>query len=222
MSALGKRWKLLTLMSIIVPVSLLVSFRLGGVFKEPETKVEEITLEPTTLTLLRPSETSEIINRSARHVWTRVGASTIADIMVLSYLEGAASMPFCGHDGLVFKTCVNTSSRKGHFTTMLISFLPRDNNSIVSLDANPWSLEVFNGSIVDTRHFGTNETEAYIKANVLNSPCSIKDQIFWVLLDEHNESHELQVTIEVTHVNETEIKIITIPIVLKMVLSGGS
>lgn len=222
MFSLGQRWKLLTLMTIIIAVSLLVSFRLAGVFKEPETKVEEITLESATLTLLRPSETLENINKSAQNKWKQEGASITLDIDICSYRKGAAMAPFYGHEGLTFKTYVSTSSRKGYFSSILISFHPFNNNSIVLLDTNPWSLEVLNGSIVGMMYFSTNETDAYIKTKILDSSCSIRDQIFWVLLDEHNESHELQITIEVMHVDETGAKIITVPIVLKMTLSGGN
>jgi len=220
-SFLGQRWKLLTLTSIIIAVSLLVSFRLAGVFKETETKVEEITLEPETLTLLQPSETLENINKSARNKWTQEGVSITLDIDILSYRKGAALAPFYGHDGLTFKTYVSAVSREGYFSSILISFHPFDNSSIVFLDTNPWSLEVLNGSILGMIYFGTNETDAYIETNVLDSSCSIRDQLFWVLLDEHNESHELQITSEVMHVNETATKKITIPIVLKMTLSWG-
>ena len=221
MSVLGQKWKLLMLMSIVVPMSLLVSLRLTGVLKETTIEVEEIALEPVTLNLSRPSETLERLNKSAQSKWTKEGISMTMGIHICSYLEGALA-PFYCHDGLTFKTFANASSRQGYFTSMSISFHLLDNNSMVFLDTNRWSLEVLNGSIARLMYFGTNETDAYIEADVLNASCSLRDQIFWVLLDEHNQSHELQITMEVMHVNKTEAKIITVPIVLKMTPSGGN
>ncbi len=219
MSAPGQKWKLLMLMSIVVPMGLLVSLRLTGILKETTTEVEEIALEPVTLNLSRPSETLEFINKSAQSKWTKEGTSITIGIHICSYLEGTLAAPFYGHDGLTFKTFANASSRQGYFTSMSISFHLLDNNSMVFLDTNPWSLEVLNGSIARLMDFGTGETDAYIEADVLDASYSFRDQIFWVLLDENNQCHELKITMEVMHVNETEAKIITVPIVLKMNLS---
>jgi len=222
MSVLGQKWKLLTLMSIVVPMGLLVSLRLTGVLKETTTEVEEIALEPVTLNLSRPSETLESINKSAQSKWTKEGTSITTGIHICTYREGATLAPFYGHDGLTFKTFVSASSRQGYFTSMSISFHLLDNNSMVFLGTNRWSLEVLNGSIALLRYLGTGETDAYIEADVSDSSGSIRDQIFWVLLDEHNQSHELQITVELMHVNKTAAKIITFPMVLKMNLSEGN
>lgn len=221
MSVLGRKWKLLMLMSIVVPMSLLVSLRLTGVLKETTIEVEEITLEPVTLNFSRLSETLERLNKSAQSKWTKEGTSVTMGIHICSYLEGALA-PFYGHDGLTFKAFANATSRQGYFTSMSIGFHLLDNNSMVLLDTNPWSLEVLKVSIARLMYFGTNETDAYIEADVLNASCSIRDQIFWVLLDEHNQSHELQITMELMHVNGTAAKIITVPIVVKMNLREGN
>jgi len=211
--------KTLFILSMIVPLGLLATFRLAGILEEPP-EVERITVEPVTLNLTRPSETVERINKSVQNEWAQEGASIIASIKVLSYLEGATSAPFWGHDGLVFKTYVNVSFSQGRVTTVKISFRPLDGNAVLLVSEERWSLRLDNATLTALHYWGTNETDAYIKANVLNSPCNVSNQIFWVFLDE-NESHELQINVEATFFGETSSKIITIPIKLKMTPSEG-
>ncbi|MGD8506788.1 MAG: hypothetical protein PVF15_09025 [Candidatus Bathyarchaeota archaeon] len=220
MATVRHMWKPLALLSIVVPISLLVTFRLSGILQQP-TDPERITLEPATLIISRPSETTERINKSAQNEWTQNGVSVTARIHVFAYLEGAASAPFWSRDGLTLKTYVNASSTNGYFSSMLMSLHPLDNDSLVFLDLNPWSLKALNCSIVNIRDFGVNETDAYIKCNVLNSSCSVCDQIFWVFLDEKNEAHEIRITVEATYTVEAAIKVIAIPLTLRITATEG-
>jgi len=201
-------------------VGLLATFRFAGVLKEPP-EAERITLEPVTLTLQRPSETFERIDRPAQNVWTQEGASITAGIDIATYHEGCAESPFYGYDGLTFRTYVNASVARGRLSTVKISFHPVDANAVVFVSEARWALDLENATLISLHYWGTNETDAYIKANVLNSSCSVSDQIYWVFLDE-NESHELEITVEIAHTRENAIKIVTIPIELRMVSSGES
>jgi len=216
----GTEIRALFILSIIVPVGLVASFRLTGILKEPP-ELERITLEPVTLTLQRPSGTLEGINGSAQNVWTQEEASITAGIYICSYLEGASCSPFYGHDGVTFNTYVNVSLAKGRINTAQITFRPLDGNAVLLVSEERWSLRLENATLISLHYWGTNETDAYIKASVLNLSCSVSDQIFWVFLDE-NESHELEITVEVAHTRENAIKIVTIPIELRMVPSGES
>ncbi len=200
----------------MVPVGLLAAFRFTGILREPpEVCVERITLEPVTLTLQRPLETCEGIDMPAQNVWTQESASVTAGIDIATYSEGFLESPFYGYDGLTFKTYVNASVARGYLSTVKISFHPVDANAVVFVSEQRWSLDLENATLTSLQYWGTNETDAYIKANVLNSSCSVSDQIFCVFLDE-NESHELKITVEVVHTDETTIKVVTIPIELKM------
>lgn len=212
----GTEIKALLILSIVVPVGLLAAFRFTGILGEPpEVCVERITVEPVTLALQRPLETCERIDTSAQNVWTQESASITAGIDIATYSEGFLESPFYGCDGLTFKTYVNASVARGYLSTVRICFHPVDANAVVFVSEQRWSLDLENAMLTSLRYWSTNETEAYIKANVLNSSCSVSDQIFWVFLDE-NESHELKITVEVVHTDETTTKIITIPIRLRI------
>jgi hypothetical protein len=211
--------KTLFILSMIVPVGLLAMFRLTGVLKQPA-EAERITVDPVTLTLTRPTETVDNMNKTFQNQWTQKEASIIAGATIYSYREGAAGEPFCGHDGLVLNVFANASFPQGYISSMSISLNLSNDSSIVVLDMNPWSLQLINATLTSTNYFGTNETGAYIKANVLKQSCCIADQIFWVFLDEDG-SHELQINVEVTFFGETSSEIITIPLKLEMTPSEG-
>lgn len=205
------------LLSIAVPVSLLASFKLTGILNQPEIRLEDATLEPMTLNLTRPSETWEAIQiMKATQKWQREGAYISASIIPSSYREGSAGDPFCGRDGLVFRFFVNVSFTQGCISSLSINLHLANDSSLLLLDLNPYALEIVNGSIVGISYLGTNETDAHLKANILNRSCSIRDQVFWVFLDENSQSHELQVTAEVVHVNGNSVEKIRIPMILKM------
>jgi hypothetical protein len=212
--------KALLALSILVPVSFLAMFRLTGVLKQPA-EVEKITLEPVTLTLTRPTETIDSINKTVQNPWTQEGAFILFGVEVKGYREGSADEPFCGRDGLVLKVFANASFRQGYISSVSISLNLSNDSSIIVLDINPWSLQALNASIVGMSYLGVNETDAYIKANVLDQAFSIRDQTFWIFLDENNESHELGVKAEFLHINGNVGKVIMIPIILKMLSTGG-
>lgn len=125
-------------------------------------------------------------------------------------------LDFGDFKSVVFWLHFRWSFAQGRINNVKITFCPLDGNSVLLVSEERWSIQLDNATLIALNYWGTNETDAYIKANVLGSSCSIRDQIFWVLLDEHNQSHELKITMEVMHVNETKAKIITVPIVLKM------
>jgi len=212
----GTEIRALFILSIIVPVGLVTSFRLTGILKEPP-KVERITLEPVTLTLSRPTETIAITNKSVQNEWTQESALITANIDILSYHEGWADSPFYGYDGLTFKTYVNASVVRGYLSTVKISFHPVDAKAAVFVSEERWDLHLENATLISLHYWGANETDAYIKANALDSSCSVGSYIFWILLDENIQSHELQITAEVIHISEASSGIITIPIRLRII-----
>ena len=216
----GREMKALFILSIVAPVGLLAAFRLTGVLREPAT-VKRITLETATLTLVRPTETTEKMIQSVQNQWTQGNTSVTVGVEILAYGEGFASPPYNGRDSLNFRTYVNATSKSGYFSSILLSFHPLDSNSLVFLDTNPWSLEALNASIVGVRYYGTSETEAYAKINAFNSSCRINDQIYWIFLDENDQSHDLQITVQVAYTGETSDQIISIPINLEIAVPNA-
>lgn len=217
----GKSWKVALLFFIIVPVGLLVTFGLTDVFKQPVVTTKTIVVEPVNWSFERPSEAMKI-EQLIENQWKYLDEEIHIGVKVLSYYEKDVSEPFWGHDGVVFKTYVNASFTQGYINTIRINFTILDDSAVLFVSRNPWSLQLDNATLKKINYFGTNETDGYIEANILKQSCCIKDQIFWVFLDENYENHELQVTSEVTHTNETACETITIPIKMKISPSGES
>lgn len=217
----GTETKALLILSIVVPVGLVISFRLTGMFNEPS-NVERITLEPVTLTLSRPSETTTVTNTSVQNERTQEGLSILVGVKIYSYQEGPKTPPpYYGNDGLMFQTYVNASFSQGRIDNIKISLHLLDGKAVLFVSEERWDLLAHNATLTALQYWAANETDAYIKATVLNSPVSISDAFYWVFLDE-NESHELEINVEIAHTDENAIKIVTIPVELKMTSSGES
>jgi hypothetical protein len=216
----GTEMKTLFILSIVVPVSLLTTFKLTGILQEPPS-VERIMLEPVALTLSRPNETTALNNLSVQNAWTKEALSILIGVKIYSYREGPNTPePYDGHDGLMFQTYVNASFSQEHIDSIKISLHPLDENAVLLVSEERWNLLANNATFTALQYLGANETEAYIKAKVSNSPVSISDSFYWVFLDE-SESHELQITVEATHINKTSTELVTISLTLKITSSNG-
>lgn len=200
----------LLLLSILVPMGLLTTIRFSDVLNRPR-EIKRITTESVSLSLTRPAETVEGINKFAQNNWTAEGIFVSVEALVFSYHEDATTGPFFGRDGVIFKVIVNASFTQGFIDSIKISFRPLDEDAVIFLSENQWAICLENATLMAFHYWGANETEAYMEAKVLKSPCSVGDQAYFVFLDEDG-SHELQITVEVRYASGTLAEIVTIPI----------
>jgi len=212
----GTEMKALLFLSIILPVGFLAAFRLSGVLKEPAT-VERITQEPVTLTLSRPSATIAMTDSTIQNGWAIEGASILAGLQIYGYRENSGDPPYNDHDGLTFRAYINVSSTHGLINGAKISFHPLDDNAVVFVSEERWTLLLENASLTAFQYFGTEDTEAYLEVDVKNSSCSLSNQLYWIFLDENTESHAAEITMEVTYAGATSILLVTVPFRLEMV-----
>jgi hypothetical protein len=211
--------KALFILSIVLPVGLLASFRLTGVLKKPP-ETQKIILETQTLILSRPHETMTIANKSVQNTWINGRSSVVLFVEVRSYREGSSIPPYYGRDGVRFKTSVDAGLLNSRpITTVKISFHVSDENSTVFVSEERWNLHLNNATLTGFQYLGTISSDAYISAQASNLTFAITDEIYWVFLDEHDEAHELQVTAEITHPGEASMEKVTVPIALRMILS---
>jgi hypothetical protein len=66
-----------------------------------------------------------------------------------------------------------------------------------------------------------NRGNLFLKAEVFRSPCGLETQVYWVFDDENNQSHILEVTLEITYFNENTYQEITLPITLRVPIRGN-
>lgn len=213
-----RRWLSVALLGVILPIALFAAFKLGEAPEEITT--ETFAAEAVNLSVERPSESTNL-PQQIQNEWTCNETSVKMRIKISSYAEGRVSAPYDGNDGLVFQIHANASFAHGNINSILINFHLLDGNASIFISEERWSLELKNATMVAMRYLGTSKEDAYIEAKPSNLSCSIKDQIFWVFLDENSENHQMQVTVKVVHQNGTTRKIITVPITLEMHLSTG-
>ena len=205
---------------MLVPVSLLATFRIVGVIPEPELEPhvsETITLETMQWQMERP-QTLVGFDDNARSVYADDFLSISVDVRIYvdnddwsgDFLEGWALF-------------------SGSISTVVARFQPIDPDSIIDIDEevfqNPprYPTAVANMTLVDVKGVGTNSTEAYARAKATSSPSSLAVVTYWLFYDviENNKDHKLKMTFEVTYFNGTVYRRILAPVTLEVLVGSA-
>ena len=213
----SSKWASLALLSVIVPVSLLATFRLTGVLPEP-LKPETITVETVNWNMSRPSKyvsIDEWIENSFSDSITSIGLR----LHVSSYAENSIAHG----DYLFFGIFVTGNVTEGFVQSVLIKFSLVDTNAFLDIVADlkdPDWVELHNLTIQAVRDsWRTNEP--YIDAIAPNHTknCSLKMRAYWQFFDENTVNHWIMVTLEITYFTGTTYRIVAIPIQLAVMTS---
>jgi hypothetical protein len=209
-----KRALSLTLLSIMLPISLLATFRITGIIPEPPTPIT-ITLETVNWKIERPSSDVRF-NKDVRNVYLDNNVSV--SVIFTEYLDNY------DWNGLDFLTLM--VHFKGSFSSVLAKFQPIDTESALDIDEeilqNPprHPKAVVNMTLLGIKGVGTVDTEAYVKAKANGSPSSLTILALWVFYDviENNKDHTLKMTFEVTYFNGTAYRKIIAPATLEVLV----
>lgn len=226
MTLLSKRKALpIVLLSIMVPISLLVTFRLTGVLREPSTP-ETITLDEVTWQMERPSG-HVYVNERVENSYTSLEVSARIGVFIASYEENSRSIPFVygskGRDGVTFRPYVNLTFTQGFVESILIKFRLLEANASLFVHSeheditNP-PLKEYNTSVTEVKWYAENLGTAFIKAEALQSPCGLETQVYWIFNDENDQGRRLEVALEVIYFDETAHQKITVPIILAVLI----
>ncbi len=210
-------WASVALLSIIVPVGLLATFRLTGVIKEPP-KPETVTVEAVSWNMSRPTDIDTIIDldEQIEKSYTEGIASVSFNLRIISYSENELDFPSWGGDYLKLRMISSANVSEGFIYSVVVKFSRTDVLAKVDIEEHPSSMELHNLEIGKVRDSGTYIREAYFETTALNQP---KDTLlsifaFWSFSDENNTDHSVTVNLEVTYLNGTAYRKVTVPIVL--------
>jgi len=213
MGALPKnRWLAASTLAIILPLSLLVTFKFTGLIGEPQTP-KTITLEPITWKMNKPSEYI-VIDDQIENSYITEEVAIIFHVSVFEYREASPSSPFWGKDGLTFGVSVNVSLTKGFAHSLTIKFRPDPNTTIFV--HQEWILEAINSTVTEMRAYGTYLYEAYLTASISELSTFLKTQGYLVFIDDYNNEHCANLTLEVTYFSENEYQKVIVPIILQV------
>ncbi len=215
---LRQRWKPLILLSIIVPVSLLVSFRLTGVLPEPPIP-ETFTVEVVRWNMSRPSDFTTL-DESVENVYADDAALVRWSIFIGAYHENNPDWPFDYNDGLGFRLVATANVSSGFIYSLAVKFSKIEDTAFLDIVADlkdPNWVELDNLEIKAVRDsWRTNKP--YIDAMARNQPeyCSLKMASFWVFFDKNNIDHWIMASLEVKYFNGATYQAVALPIQLKV------
>jgi len=202
----------MTLLSIILPLGLLVSFRMSCIIPEPQTP-ETTTVEAVTWNMSRPTDIITI-NQRVRNSYSDNIVSVGLGVHVQEYYENMLDWPSDGDDDVVklrVSTTLNIS--KGFIYSVLVRF-SKDAQSYLCIDRHPASrmLQNLEGKITHNEYF---------KVVGVNQPrnASLSVLCWWALFDQDSMDHWLTVNLEVTYFNGASYQKVIMPIKLGVLVS---
>ncbi len=204
--------KALFILSIVVPVGLLTTFRLTGVLHEPPTP-ETVTKCEVTWEMERPQKFTDIKD-TVENTYGTDAVSISASIGIHDYHENGLRDPYWGRDGIGFTIKVNATAFRGFIASIVIKFSLSEGNSTVYITQTFASY--LNVTVTRVKGIGTSMGVTCIEAKVSGSPCSLRMPVEWVFNDQNIENHHLIVDAQVTYSNEETYRTIVLPIVLRL------
>lgn len=215
----GRELKALFVLSIVAPVSILVSLRLSGVLREPVIISETIILEAVKWEFQRLNQSVDILDK-LNTTYTSDGLSANMYVLVVSYHNNSIFSD--DNDFLRIIMMINsTSTNPNSFIESLHVIFHRDVQPSL-VDWLGTSLNFDNLSLTGAASgwtSGEDYGEAYVMLTGLNYTNSIHFQatVEWSLLTLNNQTHQLEVACELIYYNGTAYKKIVQPFQLKIV-----
>lgn len=216
MKFIDRDLKALTLLSIIIPVSLLVSFRFAGILPEPPTGIAEtLTLETVEWEFERPADDLGIREKAAS--FYRSDKSSVNVSINFGHYQEKMSH-YGGDDVLDIIVSLVAHIESGFVNDIQIAFreyyersqvrlpspelYPVDYKSMKNLTIENW------GYCFDRWWLLPNNTKAFIKANGVNTPSNVYFSVpfHWILRSQNNQSHQAEITSETSYYNGTVYK----------------
>lgn len=217
----GNNWKALFLLSIVVPVGLLVGFKLTGLLGEPAKITETITLEPVTREFERPNQDVHL-NYSLESSYSNNEILAKMCLLIGGYHEDDPLLS----DHITIRVKMNLTGADPNFSIENVYLIFRDiyqGSSLYFLrtDVNFQSANLSLVKIVDGIN-GENNTKASISLAGLNHPNDVYLQwnAIWSLHSLNTQDHELNATYEVTYYNGTAYNKIVQP--FNVQINGGT
>jgi hypothetical protein len=214
-----KSWKVVLLLSVIAPMGLLATFRLGGILREPLTISENKTLDAVSMSMERPAGNIDIKD-SLIKVYDE---DVLANFTVFIDDYQAGEWAYGGSDIVTIQINVTAITGKGFMNFVNITFWEDYENSFVNFFGdNAWPKDfahVENLSIIGHKDWLIKPgLKAFVELAGVNNPKSVSFSCFvdWVLRSPQNYTHQLEVRFELVYFNGTAYNRLVQPCLLKI------
>ena len=206
-----KTWRTAFLLSIIVPVGLLVTFRLTGIMKGPLTIAETATLKALEWEFTRPSpDKFVVINKSLNSNYASSDIALKQRVLIAEYAPRFMDDPFLD---LAVETNSTVINRNGFIECIYIAFKDFKPCEIILLRT---MLNPLNLTIVGIEYGGT---DCYIDLTCMNHARQAYfsiDLFHWFLRTTSTQNNYGRIIIETIYYNGTTYKKLIQPFELKV------
>ena len=210
-----KNWKASLLLSIIIPMSLLATFRITGVLQGPIVVSEVETLETIMWETERPDEVISLDNSVNSTYEGEI--KLFQEIFVGHYVDVAGK--YGGSDYIMLCINITASTLNGYMQNIRLTLrdqyekaqlhIPEDKINPAKYD-NPPSKYIKNLTVTDYEHWAR---EVFADLAGINSPKTASFWISadWILQSSYNQTHVMEAIFETIYFNGTSYKKIVQP-----------
>lgn len=221
-----RKRKILVLLSImiIVPVILLTGFTLMRETQTPET----VMGETVTWEIERPDVIWGPMYETVENTYMDDNCSILFDVLIPGYTEGPER--YGASDFLLIGVEVEANVSEGFVDGLRVSFSENYNWSQVNIleepayDNRAENLETRNVVDYVDGTGGVGESlKGYVEAVGVNKPSNVYylTWVDWILRSPENQSHSMEISLQLTYNNGTVLKEAVLPIILKLSEDAG-
>jgi len=217
---LERKWISLTLLSIVVPVALLTTFKITGVLREPATIAETKTLEPVEWEIERPSSTIDI-DDTVKNLHNDGNVLIDSAVFIGHYVNHFSD--YGSSDFVNLLVNVTATLQAGFISSVNITFWEDYENSEAEFfEVNAWPKfysHVENLSIIDyAHHLWGKGLKAFMELAEVNRPKSVDfgGIVHWILGSPQNHTNQMEVDVELVYFNGTAYKKTVQPFLLEI------
>jgi hypothetical protein len=211
-----KNWKTALLLSVIIPISLLTSFKLSGILREPLAITETNVLSAEKADFERPYG-SALMNETLNAFYSQELISADLSICLTNFFSVFSL--YGGSDVVNISTNVTTVVAQGFINNINITFLEEYQYSQIWLrEPQNWPSiydDYENLMFIDYAHtLRQKGLKAFMEFGGTNRPKSVHlsvQGVDWVLRTPKNHAHKLSINMELTYFNGTAYKKVVQP-----------
>ena len=205
-------WKATLILSIMLPVSLLATFKMSGVLMEPQTP-ETVTLEAVTWNMTRPTSfftVDEWVNNSYTG---NDNASLTLGVHVQEYYEDDLGDPANGNDYVKLGILGAVNVCAGFVNSIAVDVYGVDAHTCVIFQTSSWSMKLQN---LTNPRIVNPYTSGHVEASATNQSkqALLSVTVYWVFLDQNNINHKVTVDAKVTYFDGAAYQTVITPFVL--------
>ncbi len=195
-------WKAVLLLSIVIPISLLATFKLTGFLQNPATIAEIITLESVEWEFERPYEYT-VFDKILRVPYSSDCFSGTFDFVVIDYIENVSDLD----DRVLMITSINLTgvNYDAFAENIYVGFYEDYKQSRMNWlhsDFNPVNLSIIKFAEGLNEK---NDLKIFINLASVNHSNNVYfyAPVYWSLGSQNTQNHELKVIYEILHFNGT-------------------